>query len=156
VSDISVSWLAVSRSAWRQRLLQGALGLTAGVAAALPLVLWLGSEAVAAIGGGGATCVGALVGRNLISAKSAGSWCLRHDGSVSIRWARATEAVDGASAVLVSSFLIVLRHGARTLEVWRDATPSTAFRRLSVAVRWHVARKGSVHSADRPDGAHRT
>jgi hypothetical protein len=45
-----------------------------------------------------------------------------------------------AAAVFVSPRFIVLRAGGGTLEIWRDATPIEAFRRLSVAVRWQARR----------------
>jgi len=147
VSDISVSWLAVSRSSWRQRLQVVALALTAAVATAVVLVLWLGSEPVATIGGAGAACLATLTARRAVRPQRAGDWCIRADGGISIRWDGDDQVVNGVAADYVSSFLIVLRDGRRTLEVWRDATPSAAFRRLSVALRWRVARNAYVDAA---------
>jgi len=146
VSDISVSWLAVSRSAWRQRLKVAALTLTAGVATALALVLCLGSEAVATIGGAGAACLAMLTARRAAPRQPAAQWCVRADGGISIRWGDG-QLSHGVVASYVSSFLIVLRDGRRTLEVWRDATPPAAFRRLSVALRWRVVRNVYVDLA---------
>lgn len=143
MSDISVSWIVISRSPLRERLQAGALGLTAGVIAALVLALWFRSEAAAVAGGLAAACTAVLMGRSFARARDPGTWCVRPDGSVSIRWG-AGGASDDVKAAFVSSFLIVLRHGTRTLEVWRDATPAAAFRRLSVAIHWRVARKISA------------
>jgi len=140
VSDLSVSWLGVSRSAWRQRLEVGALALTAGVATALTLVVWLSSEPIATIGGAGAMLLATLTGRRLLRPQRGGHWSVRADGVVAIWWDEGRQVSNGVAVAFVSSFLIVLRDGRRTLEVWRDATPPVAFRRLSVALRWRVAR----------------
>jgi len=153
VSDISTHWIAASRSAWRQRLRLAALALTAGVVAAVLLVLLSGSEAFAAMGGACAMCVAALLGRASRAPKNDRSWRVRPDGRVSVRWDSSGTDSSEASAVFVSSFLIVLRRDRRSLEVWRDATPATAFRRLAVAARWRVERAAPVvdltHGADR-------
>jgi hypothetical protein len=147
VSDISVSWLAVSGSAWRQRLQVAALGLTAGVATGVAIVLWLGSEPVAMIGGAAAICTAMLTARFVVRGQRAGHWCIRADGGISIRWDGDHQLSNGVAAAYASSFLIVLQDGRRTLEVWRDATSPTAFRRLSVALRWRVARNAHVDAA---------
>jgi hypothetical protein len=139
VSDISVSWLGVSRSALRQRLEVGALALTAGVATAITLVVWLGSEPIATIGGAGAMFLAALTARWLVRPQRGGHWSVRANGAVAIWWDD-RQVSNRVAAAFASSFLIVLRDGRRTLEVWRDATPPVAFRRLSVALRWRVAR----------------
>jgi len=76
---------------------------------------------------------------------------------ISLRWDHDGRVSNGVAADFVSSFLIVLRDGRRTLEVWRDATPPAAFRRLSVALRWRVVRNVYVDAAQyRTDAAHRT
>jgi len=153
VSDIATNWIAVSRSAWRQRLRLGALALTAGVAAAVLLVHLSGSRAFAALGGACAICAAALLGRARGAPECERSWRIGRDGRVSVRWDRSGADRSEASAVFVSSFLIVLRHDRRSLEIWRDATPATAFRRLAVAARWRVERAAPVvdltHGADR-------
>jgi len=122
------------------RLRLAALVLSSGVGAALIVALWLGSETTAALAGVAAMGAAALAGRKVAVRQPTASWCVRGDGRVSVRWGRRAACSDGVSAVFVSSGLIVLRDGMRTLEVWRDATPSKAFRRLSVAIRWHVGR----------------
>jgi len=118
--------------------------LTSGVGAALPVVLWSGSAIAAAVAGVAAMCIAALTGRRFVAAHASGSWCVRPDGTVSVRWDGGGKVSDGATAAFVSSFLIVLRDGRRKLEVWRDATPATAFRRLAVSIRWNVAREPFV------------
>jgi len=133
VSDLSVSWIAVSRSAWRQRLEVAARALTVGVVAALVLVLLFDSELLA-LTGGGCALLAALWRRSRVRLASH-EWRISGSGRVLLRWNGAEPAVD-ASPTFVSSFLIVLRQGRRTLEIWRDAAPPQAFRRLSVAVRW--------------------
>jgi hypothetical protein len=154
VSDISISWVSVSRSAWRQHLHAGALVLTAGVSAAVLLILLFDSEATAAAGAASAMLVAALCRRGA-KPTAERQWRIARDGRVSVRWDGADDSSE-ATAVFVSSFLIVLRQGHRKLAIWRDAAPATAFRRLSAAVRWHSPRAGLLDSSDRPDAADRT
>jgi hypothetical protein len=79
------------------------------------------------------------------------------DGCVSVRWDRSADVSTQVGAVFVSSFLIVLREGRRSLEVWCDAAPAEEFRRLAVALRWRTTRdKSVVGSSDRPHAADRT
>jgi hypothetical protein len=126
------------------RLRWVALMLTSGVGAALPIVLSLGSETAAAVAGLAAMSMAVLRGRKFVAAQAGGGWCVRPDGTVSVRWDAGGEVSDGVTAAFVASFLILLRDGRRTLEVWRDATPTTAFRRLAVSIRWNVAREPYV------------
>jgi hypothetical protein len=156
VSDISVNWIAVTRSARRQHLRWAALALTAGVACACALVLVLDSHEMALIGGLLAMSLAALVLHVIPESVMTHCWCVNHDGRVSIRWAVGAETSDEVNPAFVSSFLVVLRQGRRTLQVWRDATPAPAFRRLAVAVRWRVARDFSVADGDLTDAADRT
>jgi hypothetical protein len=46
-----------------------------------------------------------------------------------------------AAVIFASPAFVVLGAGRRSLEIWRDATPIPAFRRLSVAARWRVQRR---------------
>jgi len=138
------------------RLRWVAVMLTSAVAAALPVVLWSGSGAAAAVAGVAAMCIAALKSRKFAAAQSGGSWCVRPDGTVCARWGVGGDVSDGVTAAFISSFLVVLRDGRRTLEVWRDATTPTAFRRLSVSIRWNVGARNSLFSVDQPDGADRT
>jgi len=152
VSDISISWLAVSRSAWRQRLRVAALALAVGVVAALILVLLLDSEPLALAGGGCALLAAlSLRSRGVLAGHD---WRISAFGRVLIRWNGAEPAVD-ATPTFISSFLIVLRQGRRTLEIWRDAAPPQAFRRLSVAVRW-CAHNPGLAGRDQLNGPERT
>ena len=121
-----------------------ALALTSGVGVALPVMLSLGSPTAAALVAGAATCAAVVAGRGLAERQPRADWCVRADGSVWVQWESGGGHSDRVTAVFVSSGLIVLRDGARTLEVWRDATPAPAFRRLSVAIRWYVGREKSV------------
>jgi hypothetical protein len=156
VSDISVNWIAVARSAWRRRLQWAALTLTAGVATTCLLVLVLASPEMALTGGLLAMSFGALAMHWIPERITAHAWCINPDGGVSIRWAAGAEPTGEVDAAFVSSFLVVLRQGRRTLQVWRDATPAPAFRRLAVAVRWRVVRELSVADSDRTDATDRT
>jgi hypothetical protein len=155
VSDISVSWVAVSRSTLRRRLRVWAHALTGAIAAALLLVLSLDSEFSAAAGAAVAVLAVAWLSARLEPAPPAGCWRVAHDGTVSVRW-DGEEDGGVATAAFVSSFLIVLRRRRRLLEVWRDATPAPVFRRLSAAVRWRIQRESSALASDRPDAADRT
>jgi len=152
VSDLSVSWIAVSRSAWRQRLKVAALAVSVGVVAALILVLLLDSQPLALAGGGCALLAAlSLRPRDPLAGHD---WRISGSGRVLIRWNGAEPAVD-ATPAFISSFLIVLRQGRRTLEIWRDAAPPQAFRRLSVAVRW-CAHYPALAGRDQLNGRERT
>jgi len=99
------------------------------------LVLLFDAELLA-LAGGGCALLAALWRRS--GARLAGhDWRISGSGRVLVRWNGAEPAVD-ASPTFISSFLIVLRQGRRTLEIWRDAAPPQAFRRLNVAVRWRA------------------
>src|SRR5215813_4203265 len=60
VSDRSISWIALSRSAWRERLRRAARLLTTGVAIGLALVLVFDSELIALAGAAGAVLLCAI------------------------------------------------------------------------------------------------
>jgi hypothetical protein len=154
VSEISVSWIVVCRSAWRQRLHAAALGLSAGVVVAMLLVLATENGIVAAAGGALALLVGTAAGLRH-RPPSGARWSVGPDGRVLVQWDGAAAAVEAAPA-FVSTFLIVLAQRTRRLEVWRDAAPACAFRRLSAAVRWRAPRRVTLEGSVRPDGADRT
>jgi hypothetical protein len=152
VSDISVAWVAVARSPWRDRLRRTALAASCGVAAAIVLMLMFRSGVAAGVAGAlAALAVGCCSWRN--RATPGAQWRVWPDGRVGVRWDD-EDAPAEARPAFHSSFLIVLRRGGRTLAVWRDAAPPAAFRRLSAAVRWRIDRRAPTDSL--PDAADRT
>jgi hypothetical protein len=142
VSEIRVNWIDAVRSAWFERLRRGAWSLTAALAAALGTIRLLDSSFAAAAAASVAAVIAACA--TGASKTSPASWRVCADGRAQVRW-NAGAPVD-AQAVFVSTFLIVLRHAGRDLAVWRDAAPSAAFRRLSVAMRWPGARQSLTPS----------
>jgi hypothetical protein len=139
VSDLAVSWVAVAPSAWRRRLRCGAIAAVGAVTVATVAVRLTGSGTLAAVVAAGfALLLVGVFARIDSFARDDRAWSLTADGRIVVRGDDAT--CRDAAIVYVSPFLIVLRAGWRSLEIWRDATPIPAFRRLSVAARWHVPR----------------
>jgi hypothetical protein len=134
----------------RHHLLSVALSVTFGIAAAIVLILLVQLRSLAFAGGAVAAGATWLAARRRIAPADNRHWSIDRDGRALVRQA---DVVVEATVLFSSSFLIVLRHGKQTLEVWRDATPPTAFRRLAVAARWRIARVASDvdpdHAADR-------
>ena len=129
--------------------------LTAAVAAATSLVLLLDSAAIAFAGAVVAALAAALA--QSVAGKPAveRSWSVGPDGRVWVWWDAAATPRE-ANAAFVSTYLIVLGQDRRRLQIWRDAAPETAFRRLSAAVRWGARPDSSDASTRQLDATDRT
>ena len=129
--------------------------LTAAVAAATSLVLLLDSYAIAGAGAVVAALAAALAQSTARKPTLERSWSVGPDGRVWVWW-DASAIPREASAVFISPYLVVLGQGRRKLQIWRDAAPATAFRRLSAAARWRVRQGSPRASSGQLDAIDRT
>ena len=144
MSELAVRWVAVAPSVRQRRLRNLAIAITAGVLAAL-LVVHVSGAIAGALWAGLTFSLGAaaaLVRRPPRPADER-QWSIAADGRVAVRLG--DQMWPDVPPVFVSSAFIVLRTGRRTLEIWCEATPIEAFRRLSVAVRWPARRPTALH-----------
>lgn len=156
MSDLAVRWVAVAPSAWQRRLRCFAFALSAGVLASLPVVHLFDSPA-GALAAGAVALLGVAAVMGLRAPQPARfAWSVASNGDIAVRYD--DRVFRDAVVVFVSPAFIVLRVGRRSLEIWRDATPIEAFRRLSVALRWRARRgAGATLTVIKPsDAAERT
>jgi hypothetical protein len=147
VSDLAVSWVALAPSAWQRWLRRGALALSSAVIILLLVVHGADAPRVVAAAAAGLLFLAAVAwfvsrAKRGAGQRDAAEWRIDGDGHVSIRAA----GQDGraASVIFASPIVVVLRAGRRNVEIWRDAAPAVAFRRLSVAARWSLPRTGGA------------